>query len=89
MTIERETTMASDTYTDTHVTFADLCRAIAEQRIPHTLRDEHYCISARDLRLLAEGQGCGEEHTGADLWLDLLSTPDPCAANLSEMSSPS
>jgi len=89
MTIERETTMASDTSTDTPLTFADLCRAIADRRVPHFRRDDYYCVSARDLRRLAAGHGCGEEHTGADLWLDPLTAPDPCAANLSEMGSPS
>ena len=81
--------MANDTSTDTRLTFAGLCRAIAEKRVPHSRRDDYYHISARDLRLLAEGQGCGEEHTDADLWLGLLTPADPCAANLSEMGSPS
>jgi hypothetical protein len=91
MISERGTPMASDIQTDKLFTLADLCRAIAAQRVPHTLRDGCYQVSVRDARRLAAGR----EHDAAAVdgdagsWLHHLAAAMPVVASRSEMSSPS
>jgi hypothetical protein len=91
MTSERETPMASDIWTDKPFTLADLCRAIAEQRVPHTVRDGCYQVSLRAARRLAADRGpaAAAVDADADTWLLHLAAAEHCAASLSEMGSPS
>lgn len=42
--------MATDTRTDTSVTLADLCQAIADGDLSYALHDEHYYVKASDVR---------------------------------------
>lgn len=42
--------MATDTRTDTSMTLADLCQAIADGDLSYALHDEHYYVKARDVR---------------------------------------
>ena len=81
--------MASDTRTDGRLTIADLCRALVENRIPHTLRDGSYQLSHRDLRRLAvahtEHAANALDATAHDFPLDLLADPYLSAADIAEM----
>jgi hypothetical protein len=42
--------MATDTRREKSLTLADLCEAIADDRLSYTLRDGEYEVSALDLR---------------------------------------
>lgn len=88
MSSEREVAMASDTQSHSHLTYGDLCRAIAERRVAHTLRDRCYYVSVRDLRYLLDVRECDEAPDDVSPWRSLLATPEQ-PADLSEMGSAS
>ncbi len=42
--------MATDTRTDTSMTLAELCQAIADGDLSYALHDDHYYVKANDVR---------------------------------------
>lgn len=59
--------MATDTRTDTSMTLAELCQAIAEGDLSYALHDDHYYVKANDVRRIRSAKQPTHDMPPSDL----------------------
>ncbi|HEX8034096.1 MAG TPA: hypothetical protein VF510_09625 [Ktedonobacterales bacterium] len=62
--------MATDTRTNTSLTLADLCQAIARGNLPYALRDDHYYVKVSDVRRLRSSKSARRHALPPDLLME-------------------